>query len=312
MKHITVFRKEAVKFLNVTSGGTYVDLTLGAAGHSSDILVKAEEITLIAFDLDKNAIAEFESKLEQAGFKDSRVSDEVVLLKNKSKSVYLINDNFTKLDDYLADLKIEKIDGVLADLGWSLDQLEEIQGLSYERYDQKLDMRFDDFYQVTAADLLNGLDKRSLKMLFEKYADIRGNTNIKLVNEILNKRRLRKIETVSDLNEIVSRSNTRPKDKKLYAQVYQALRIAVNNELENLEMMLRYSFESLKINGVLSIITFHSIEERLVTNFINAKQEKIQILSEKKPFLFLRPSVADLEANLKSRSAKLWAILKEK
>lgn len=299
-EHKTVLKKEAIDLLKVKGDGTYVDATLGGGGHALAILEKLENGKLICFDLDKKNITEFEAKLE-------------------GKEVTLVTENFANIAQVLGSLKIQKADGILADLGWSSDQLESIAGLSFQDDFEELDMRLNSDFGVKAKDLLNALSKKELSKMFEDYSDIRGFQNQRLVSGIINFRKSSLFETVGDLKKVIdqsfsSQSNRGQNDRKHseYAKVFQALRIAVNNEINNLKEFLSGSWSVLVESGVLAIITFHSGEERVVksffTNLIDRKEA--QYLSKQYGENFTRPSVEELTENLRARSAKLWVIYK--
>ncbi|MFS8130540.1 MAG: 16S rRNA (cytosine(1402)-N(4))-methyltransferase RsmH [Candidatus Dojkabacteria bacterium] len=311
MKHITVLKKETVDLLSPKDNGFYADLTLGGAGHLKELLTRAENLTVLAFDIDKNNISEFlrTEKLEE--------SEKV---KVGSSTVYLINDNFSKLDFYIEKFGLEKLDGVIADLGWSMDQLTTVEGMSYEDKDADLDMRMDTNLGVKASDLLNALGKNELGEMFKKYSDVYGSQNSKLVEEIKAYRKKRLIMTVEDFLRIVDKAfglqNADPKGKsrkfQTYSKLFQALRIAVNNEYGNLNTIVKTAFESLKEGGVFSIITFHSGEDKIVDVYFSTliSTGKAEIVSTSGKDKYFRPTVDELLANISARSAKLWGIKK--
>ncbi len=311
MKHITVLKKETVDLIDPKKDGVYADLTLGGGGHLKELLSRAEDLTVIAFDIDKNNINEF------AKANDSEGSEK---LKIGSSTVYLVNDNFSKLDTYLEKFGLGKLDGVIADLGWSMDQLTTVEGMSYEDKDAELDMRMDKSLGVKASDLLNALGKNELGEMFKKYSDIYGSQNSKLVEEIKAYRNKRLILTVEDFLRIVDKAfglqNADPKGKsrkfQTYSKVFQALRIAVNNEYNNLNDIVKLGFDCLKEGGVFAVITFHSGEDKVVDAYFTklVSESKAEVVSVTGKEKYFRPTVDELLENISARSAKLWGIKK--
>lgn len=296
MNHISVFKNEIVENLGVKATGTYVDLTLGAGGHSADILQKLKGGTLIAFDLEEKAIELFKQN------NSSKVNE-----------IHLVNRNFGDLAAVLSELEITAVDGIIADLGWSSEQLERISGLSYREEDKGLDMRFDENLGVTARDLLNALGRRELLVLFERYADIRGGLAQSLVDQILLERKFKPFDKVRDLVKVINKLTNSSRGKanfaSLAARVFQALRIAVNSELSALQSLLPQAFAALAAGGTLQIITFHSGEERLVDEFCQQIIKRNQA-DRLYPTKFLQPSTTELRSNIRAHSAKLWGIRK--
>ncbi len=321
MKHITVFLNEAIDLLQINTNGIYADLTLGSGGHSLKILENLNSGFLYVFDLDKSAIENFENEIKNLGYKEDSDKNELEKIKNVSKfslgngrnKVTIVNDNFTKLNQYLLEEHKNNLDGILVDLGWSTDQLENIEGLSYEGQNNDLDMRFDENLGVKASDLLNALNKKELSVMFKEYSDIYGKLNEQLVSEIIRKRNQKLFKTVSDLTEIIDKvfKNTKNKNS-IYSKVFQALRIAVNQEMINLSDILNSGFESLKINGKFLIITFHSGESKLAEEFFDkeVKAGEASYLTKKFDNKFFTPTVDELRNNINSRSAKLFGIKK--
>jgi len=309
MAHIPVLKNEIIENLNVKSDGIYIDLTLGGGGHALAIWEQLTSGTLIAFDVDQDAIANFEQQIDQSG----------------KKKAILLNRSFSKLTESLVELGIEKVDGIIADLGWSTDQLESISGLAYDtEQEMELDMRLDQSMQAKASDLLNGMYKPELLNMFEKYADIRGNEAKRLVEAIFDFRHQQPIRTNADLLKIIystlpsanrrgSRGFGQPVKPgnagNLPARVFQALRIAVNDELSRLQSVLPQALDALDAGGRLQVITFHSGEDRIVKH-----QFQRWIAEAKAEYLyneeFLHPSVEELSRNLRARSAKLRGVKK--
>jgi len=299
-KHKPVLLKEAVDALQVKPGGIYIDVTLGGGGHSKLILQQMNYTgSLVAIDLDKSALQSFEAYMEESELNNSR---------RKSLNLVFVNDNFRNLDQILRSLKITQVDGIIADLGLSTDQIYEVKGISYLKNEQ-LDMRINKNLTVTAADLLNALYKKELTELFEKFADI--DFAKELVKEILRTRQISPFKTTSQLKHLIQKvvplHTRRGTRRNPEAKVFQALRIAVNDELESLATFLPLAFEALATGGRLAVISFHSGEDRIVKSFIKEKSKTGQgIVVEK----LLRPSQLETTANPRSASAKLRVIEK--
>jgi 16S rRNA (cytosine1402-N4)-methyltransferase len=338
-KHISVFSKEIIESLSIKPNGTYVDLTLGGGGHSNKILEKLDNGTLIVFDVDKTAITNFISELDgfvgggemennQVQNNESGEDNENKIINGrvKNNTVIAVNANFVRLRSTLRTVGIERVDGIIADLGWSTEQLERVPGLSFKD-EQELDMRFEEGLQVKARDLLNALGKSELKNLFQNYADIRGKQLETLVNKIMDARRIRPITTTKELVDLVS--GLEPFGRKeleelsteihqvsyeaqrLVARVFQALRIAVNLELSTLQNVLPQAWEALAENGRLLVITFHSGEENIVRSTFESMISDNKARSIFNDTLFQVPSVEELRQNLRARSARLFGVSKK-
>lgn len=315
-KHITVFKNEIIENLNIKPNGIYVDLTLGGGGHTLEVLNKLKNGTLIAFDIDATAIEQFIYYIHPDKSEMSEIDNTTKVLVYNNNRVYLVNQNFENLKSVLSNIKITHVDGIYADLGWSTDQLQGVAGLSFNA-DEELDMRFDKSLGVKAKDLLNVLSETQLKDMFTNYADIEGKTLFLLVKQITNARKLKAVETVADLNKIITsvtlsatnRGSRFERTNSLPARVFQALRIAVNSELSTLQSMLIQSFEILAAGGYLQVITFHSGEDRIVKN-----QMKKWVADKQAKFLYpegyIEPSLTEVEINISARSAKLRAVKK--
>lgn len=291
--HITVLKTQTTNALKVKNGGIYVDATLGNGGHSMELLSTNVPLTLLAFDLDNSAISNFERLLEESGF--AKQGNE---WSKAGQKVVLANTSFAKLEAELGKFGINQIDGLIADLGWSTDQLETMPGLAYSK-DSALDMRFDNSLGVTAADLLNALGPSELEKLFQRYSDLGYKLTKSLSQHIVNQRKVSAFATTTQLVEVITALTS---DQRDVAQVFQALRIAVNGELDNLKQILVQGFKLLTAGGAIAVITFHSKEEEVVQQFIAEQKVKLEEL--------IRPDVSELRDNLRSRSAKLWIIRK--
>nr|WP_040543938.1 16S rRNA (cytosine(1402)-N(4))-methyltransferase RsmH [Metamycoplasma auris] len=299
-KHIPVLLDEVISSLNIKENGIYVDLTLGRAGHSLEILKKIQKNNsgmLICFDKDKQAITESETKLKEI-----------------SNSFVLIKSDFRFLTEKLEELNIKKVDGILADLGVSSPQLDEIErGFSYSK-DGKLDMRMDQDATLDAWQIINHWNEEQLRWIFSNYGDVKF--PLEIAKSVIKNR---PINSSFELNEIIKTSLPAwyIRQKNPSKQVFQAIRIAVNDELNALDDLLKQIPSLLNKNGSLAIITFHSKEDFKVKkffqdlNYIDPKLNKLPIQTQKKwkQKIFF-PSQNELELNKRSRSAKLRVITK--
>jgi 16S rRNA (cytosine1402-N4)-methyltransferase len=304
--HKSVLLNESIELLKLKPGAIVVDATLGGGGHSLAILEKiGEDGKLIAIDIDIRAIERFKSKVKS--------------LKSKVDSVVLVKDNFSKLGNILGGQGIKSVDGILADLGYSSAQMEdESYGLSFLK-DAKLDMRLDKGTELTAEKIVNGYGEKDLERILREYGEEKFAQ--KISREIGEIRKIREIRGTKELAEIVEK--TIPKKFQKSGQhpatkTFQALRIEVNQELSNLEKFIPQAIDALKPGGRLAIISFHSLEDRIVKNIFreNARgcicppsfpqcrcgnKPKIKIVT-KKPIV---PSVEEILENPRARSAKL-------
>ncbi|MBE0700436.1 MAG: 16S rRNA (cytosine(1402)-N(4))-methyltransferase RsmH [Acholeplasmataceae bacterium] len=292
MKHETVLKAEAIAHLNIKANGIYVDCTLGGAGHSLAILEHLSDGFLFGFDIDEYATTYAKSVLKEF------------------KNYQIIKSNFRHLKEKLAEQGIEKIDGVLLDLGLSSFQIDDVsRGFTYLK-DTSLDMRMDQHQTLTAKDILNTYSKEDLAHIFFVYGEEKN--SFKIANRIIDQRPL---ETTMDLVKITDQVNFREKGHSA-KRVFQALRIAVNDELTALEKALKDTVDLLNPDGRIVVITFHSLEDRIVKHFFKQmstafvpKNLPIQHLPNapleivtKKP---VYPTQEEYERNSRSRSAKL-------
>jgi 16S rRNA (cytosine1402-N4)-methyltransferase len=290
--HIPVMLHEAVEALQIKPDGVYVDCTFGGGGHSKAILKKlSANGKLIAFDQDEDA-------------KKNIPDDE---------SVIFVPQNFKHLQRFLKLHKHPQVDGILADLGVSSHQFDEPERGFSIRFDAILDMRMDNRQTTTAANVLQTYSEQQLHKLFEKYGEV---TNAKtLAKVIVQQREIAPFTTINRFKQAVQQI-VKGNPNKYFAQVFQALRIEVNDEMGALKNMLEQSVASLKPGGRIAIITFHSLEDRMVKNFFKQgsfeeqeiddvygtrPQSPLKVIS-KKPII---PSQAELKINNRSRSAKL-------
>ena len=301
-KHYSVLLEEAVEGLNIKEDGIYVDCTLGGAGHSLEILKKLKTGKLYAFDQDNVA-------LENAKIKLSEYADKVVFIKS----------NFKNLKEKLAEQNVYEVDGVLYDLGVSSPQLDTPErGFSYN-YDTRLDMRMDTDASISAYEIVNEYSYHDLVRIFYRYGEEKFSKQI--ARNIEKKRELAPIETTFQLVDIIKESIPAAKRRTgghPAKRVFQAIRIAVNNELSVFESSLEPAIDIVKVGGRISVITFHSLEDRICKQIFNsyAKNKDIPknlpVLPEEslsKLKLITRkpicPSEKELEENNRSRSAKL-------
>jgi 16S rRNA (cytosine1402-N4)-methyltransferase len=283
-KHITVLLEEAVNALNIQKGNIIVDATLGAGGHTLKIL---EEVgsngCVIAFDLDKKAIEDF---IKSENIKVDNYEDD--LWRCLGGRLILVNDNFKNIKKVLSRLyargcvKFDKVNAVLADLGWRIEQVQDKRyGMSFQS-EMPLDMRMSpETQRLTAAEIINEWSEKELAEVFNELGGEGYFEAKKIAKEIVERRESEKIETTIQLAELVAdvKSNARlgvnhiPQVWRINpaTKVFQALRITVNEELSNLNKFLKNSFDVLENKGRLVIISFHSLEDRLVKKFFRAK-----------------------------------------
>ena len=305
-KHYSVLLKESVDFLDVKESGIYVDATLGGGGHSSEILKRGAG-TVIGIDQDSEAIAAASKRLESYG-----------------ELLITVNDNFRNIKSILDGLGVTQIDGAVMDLGVSSYQLDNaVRGFSY-MHDAPLDMRMDKRNPKNAFDVVNGYTKEELVRIFYEYGEEKWSARI--ADFLINRRNEKSIETTGELAQIIKAAI--PKKARLEGghpakRVFQAIRIEVNGELEILKQAVTDFVEVLKPGGVLSVITFHSLEDRIVKQVFNelktgcicpkscpvcvcGNTPKVKLLNSK-PIL---PSERELDENSRSKSAKLRAVVK--
>ena len=302
--HISVLLNESIDGLNLKEDGIYLDCTLGYAGHSSEILKRIKKGYLFAIDQDKDAIKASEEKLSKIG-----------------KNFTIIKSNFRYLKDELQKRNVEFVDGILFDLGVSSVQLDETErGFSYHN-DAKLDMRMDQEAKLSAYDVVNNYEESKLREIFYKYGEEKFAPQI--ARNIVKYRQNKSIETTLELSDIISASYPMKakKDHHPARKVFQAIRIEVNHELDILEDSLKDALSILNVGGRICVITFHSLEDRIVKNVFKEYTEidpKVKgmpnIPSEYLPDYRLInknviiPSDTELENNNRSRSAKLRII----
>ena len=289
--HIPALLNEAIEGLNIRSDGVYVDVTFGGGGHSMEILRRLTTGRLIAFDQDEDVLQHVPSE----------------------ERFLFLSQNFRFLRNNLRFNGIEKIDGLLADLGVSFHQFDEPdRGFTFRR-NTDLDMRMNRDGQVTAAHLLNTLDETSLADLFFRYGELTAAR--KIAREIIRRRETEPLRRVSDLMEATDKIAPAWNKNKFYAKLFQALRIAVNDEISSLKEMLEQALEMLDHGGRLVVITYHSLEDRIVKSFMrsgnfDSEEEKDFYGNIVTPFRMLNrkgvtPGERELAINNRARSARL-------
>ena len=289
--HIPALLKASIDGLNIQPDGIYVDVTFGGGGHSMEILKRLKTGKLIAFDQD-----------EDAGI--NIPADERLLF---------LNQNFRFLKNNLLFNNVKSIDGLIADLGVSFHQFDEPERGFTFRQDAPLDMRMNKNGTVTAAYILKTMDEQSLADIFYRYGELSNSRRI--AREIFVSRSSKPIETVNDIVNTVGKLAPFRQEHKFYAKLFQALRIAVNHEIDYLQEMLEQSLSVLNSGGRLVIISYHSLEDRVVKNFMktgnfDGEEKKDFYGNVETPFRIINkkgttPDDEEIAINNRSRSARL-------
>lgn len=290
--HIPVLLKESVDGMNISPSGIYVDMTFGGGGHSKEILSRLDENgRLLGFDQDEDAESNIPS----------------------DKRFIFVRSNFRYLDNFLRYHNIDKVDAILADLGVSSHHFDDSErGFSF-RFSGALDMRMNKRSGITAAEVINNYDEEKLADLFYLYGELKNSR--KLASVIVKARKSKTIETIDDFLNLIKPLFGREREKKELAKVFQALRIEVNQEMEALKEMLEAATQSLKPGGRLVVITYHSLEDRMVKNIMKAGnvegkieqdffgkvQNSFKLVNNK----VIVPAEDEIQKNPRSRSAKL-------
>lgn len=290
--HVPVLLKESVDGMNIRPNGTYVDVTFGGSGHSREILSRLEKDgRLLGFDQDEDA--------------ERNIVDDPRFI--------FVRSNFRYLHNFLRYHGIEEVDAILADLGVSSHHFDDSErGFSF-RFDGALDMRMNKRAGLTAADVINTYEEERLADIFYLYGELKNSR--KLASVIVKARADRQIKTIGEFLEIIKPLFGREREKKELAKVFQALRIEVNQEMEALKEMLAAATEALKPGGRLVVITYHSLEDRMVKNImktgnVEGKSTQDFFGNLQTPFKLVNnkvivPSEEEVERNPRSRSAKL-------
>lgn len=290
--HIPALLKETVNGLNINPSGVYVDVTFGGGGHSREILSRLDEKgRLYGFDQDEDALRN----------------------KPQDNRFTFVLGNFRYIKNFLRYYNIDSVDGILADLGVSFHHFDDVErGFSF-RFDGNLDMRMNQHGVQTAASIINSYEEERLANVFYLYGEL--NNSRRIARKICDSRKINSIDTVSQLMEVVGPLFARDRSKKELSCLFQALRIEVNGEMDALREMLMQTTRVLKKGGRLSILTYHSLEDRMVKNFMKTgnfegKMEKDFYGNPITPFIQINgkpmiPSEVEIEHNPRSRSAKL-------
>ena len=289
--HIPVLLRESVDGLEIKPDGVYIDVTFGGGGHSKEILSRlSKKGHLYSFDQDADA--------EKNIVDDDRFT--------------FVRSNFRYIKNWMRYYDVEKIDGLLADLGVSSHHLDdESRGFSF-RFDAPLDMRMNKQAGKTAADIVNDYDEEQLADVFYLYGELKNAR--KLATAIVKARQAQRIATTGNLLQVAEKLFPREREKKEMAKLFQALRIEVNHEMEALKEMLNGSKDLLCVGGRLSVITYHSLEDRLVKNMMKAGNTEGKVQQDffghtEAPFKpvgkVIVPEPEEQERNPRSRSAKL-------
>ena len=291
MYHNPVLLKEAVDGLAIKDDGVYVDVTFGGGGHSKEILKRlGPKGKLFAFDQDEDALA---NKLDDERFT-------------------LINENFRYIKQFLKFYGIQKVDGILADFGVSSHQFDKAERGFSTRFEADLDMRMSKKSPVSAYEVVNSYRYDDLRRVLFQYGDLR-NANA-MANTIIDSRQAAPIKTSTQLKEVLRRFLPKHKEHKILAQVYQAIRIEVNQEIEVIKEFLIQVPELLNLEGRLSVISYHSLEDRLVKRFIRSGMFEGEPKKDfygninvplKKVGGLIVPSKEEIAMNNRARSAKL-------
>jgi len=285
--------KECMEGLAIKPGGIYVDLTFGGGGHTKEILKRMQGGKLLAFDQDN----------------DARINAEEI----EDSSFRFIEANFRHMKRFLKLYGSLQVDGILADLGISSHQIDKAERGFSTRFDADLDMRMDRNASVSAKTVLNTYPEKELHKILGMYGEIKNAKTVAAA--IVSARSNNKLETIADLKSVLQKHAPRGKENKYFAQVFQAIRIEVNEELQALEEMLLQIPEVLKPGGRLVVMSYHSLEDRLVKNFIakgkfHGEVEKDFYGNELKPLKSItrkpiEASEEEIERNKRARSAKL-------
>ena len=290
--HIPVLLHESIEGMNLRAKGTFVDVTFGGGGHSKEILrCMDSESRLFSFDQDEDA--------EQNIVNDKRFT--------------FVRSNFRYLSNFLRYYGVDGVDAVLADLGVSSHHFDDSErGFSF-RFNGKLDMRMNKRARMTAADIVNNYDEERLANLFYLYGELKNSR--KIASVLVKARSQKKLETIEEFLDIIKPLFGKDREKKELAKVFQALRIEVNQEMEALKEMLYAATRALKPGGRLVVITYHSLEDRMVKNImktgnVEGKVEQDIFGRTDCPFKLVNnkvivPSDEEIERNPRSRSAKL-------
>jgi len=295
--HESVLLKESIDGLDIKPGGIYVDVTYGGGGHSKEILKRLKKGKLIAFDQDEDAL-------------HNKIEDERLIM---------VNANFRYMKNFLMYHKAIPVDGILADLGVSSHQIDDQSRGFSTRFNAELDMRMNTVGKVNAKEILAEYPAGKLMQVLGEFGEL--NHAGRIANAIVSERKIKKIETTDDLKNAIGKYAERGRENKFYAKVFQALRIEVNDEINALREFLKQSADVLKEGGRLVVISYHSLEDRLVKNFMKSGNEEGLVEKDfygnEKAFFEIvtrkpiSPGDDELENNKRARSAKLRIAIKK-
>lgn len=306
MKHISVLLEPTISSLNIKENGIYVDCTLGYAGHSSAILKRLKKGMLYSFDQDEEARSYSEN-----------------VLKNIGNNFEIIPSNFVNLKEELNKRKVKLVDGIMFDLGVSSPQLDDAsRGFSFHE-DAKLDMRMDRNNKLSAYEVVNNYSYEDLYKIIRDYGEEKYAN--KIANAICKRRSIKPINTTLELSEIISDS-VPFKYKRLThpaRRTFQAIRIEVNKELSVLPKALNDAIDMLNVGGVIAVITFHSLEDKICKQIFSERSKTLdfvknlpvvpnEFLPELKVLKKIKPSKEELEENKRARSATLRVAIKQR
>jgi len=279
--HIPVLLKESIELLNAKKGKIFVDCTLGGGGHTENIKIQNAKCKIYGIDMDQEALGAAKASLA------------------KHENIIYIKDNFKNLKTIVK----EKVDGILFDLGISSFQIDEAcRGFSLQK-DGPLDMRMDRSQKLTAEHIINNFSQEELERIFREYGEERFARRI--ARRIDEGRRKRDVKTTFQLKEMVEKAIPTWKKRESVTRIFQALRVAVNQELDNLKPAITDAIDLLNPGGRIVIISYHSLEDRIVKHtFKKAHQDGMLKILTKKP---LRPSTEEVSSNPRAKSAKLRA-----
>jgi 16S rRNA (cytosine1402-N4)-methyltransferase len=291
MFHKSVLLKDSIKALAIQPGGIYVDATYGGGGHSKAILKELKGGKLFAFDQDEDALK-------------NKIPDDRLIL---------IHNNFRYLRNFLKLYKTVPVDGILADLGISSYQIDHPERGFSTRFEGELDMRMNRDKKVSAKEIVNQYPEEKLKIIFREYGGLRNAT--KIARLIVTARKIQPVNTTMELKEALYPATERGKENKFFAQVFQALRIEVNQELESLKEFLIQATDVLKQGGRLVVISYHSLEDKLVKDYFRSGNFKGNLQKDffgnpivplsvinRKPIV---PDEKEIGLNSRARSARL-------
>jgi len=286
MEHYPVMKEKVLEFLSIKEEGVYVDATAGYGGHTRYILENSKNIFVYCIDKDEDAIENLERNLSH--FDNFKA----------------IKSGFENLKEVMEKEGVKKVDGIIFDLGFSIHQVKNSnRGFSFS-LDGPIDMRYDRSQRLTASEILNKWSGRNLVFIFRDYGEIKNPE--KIVKKIIERRKRKKFESTKEFADFISAIYREKRGIHPATKIFMALRIATNNELINLKEGLKQASEFVKKGGRIVVITFHSLEDRLVKRFFKNRDD-FEIITKK----VVRPDYKEIRINPESRSAKLRAVEKK-